>query len=289
MRSSASTRSRSVGEHRRTVFSSRARRPDDTGSRCNLVTRKPTYIPDYDTPRFRLTPAHIAYHEDRRGLQSPVHLLRHPADARPASQPHHRVRRRRGRALVAEGVKEINLISQDTTYFGMDLWDAKGRAAPAGRFLARTDARRSCCASSTRSRANSGFACSTRIPAHWSDELIAGDRRMRQGRALHRHAAAAHPRRDARPHAARDQQRAHRRSHRAHPRRHSRHRHPHHFHRRLSRRDRGGVRVLCSISSSARASSGSAFSPTRRRKVRAPRRCRIKFRPESKTRVIAAP
>ena len=29
------------------------------------------------------------------------------------------------RALVAEGVKEINLISQDTTYYGMDLWSAK--------------------------------------------------------------------------------------------------------------------------------------------------------------------
>jgi ribosomal protein S12 methylthiotransferase len=29
------------------------------------------------------------------------------------------------RNLVAEGVKEINLISQDTTYFGMDLWAEK--------------------------------------------------------------------------------------------------------------------------------------------------------------------
>ena len=29
------------------------------------------------------------------------------------------------RSLVAEGVKEINLISQDTTYYGMDLWAEK--------------------------------------------------------------------------------------------------------------------------------------------------------------------
>jgi ribosomal protein S12 methylthiotransferase len=29
------------------------------------------------------------------------------------------------RHLVEEGVKEINLISQDTTYYGMDLWDQK--------------------------------------------------------------------------------------------------------------------------------------------------------------------
>jgi ribosomal protein S12 methylthiotransferase len=31
-------------------------------------------------------------------------------------------------ALVGEGVREINLISQDTTYYGMDLWEA--RAGP---------------------------------------------------------------------------------------------------------------------------------------------------------------
>src|SRR5271156_5720015 len=35
------------------------------------------------------------------------------------------------RALVAEGVKELNLISQDTTYFGMDRWEEKaGPRAP---------------------------------------------------------------------------------------------------------------------------------------------------------------
>jgi ribosomal protein S12 methylthiotransferase len=32
------------------------------------------------------------------------------------------------RNLVAEGVKEINLISQDTTYFGMDLWEQRANA-----------------------------------------------------------------------------------------------------------------------------------------------------------------
>ena len=29
------------------------------------------------------------------------------------------------RALISDGVREINLISQDTTYYGMDLWQAK--------------------------------------------------------------------------------------------------------------------------------------------------------------------
>ena len=32
------------------------------------------------------------------------------------------------RGLVAEGVREINLISQDTTYYGMDLWTEKANA-----------------------------------------------------------------------------------------------------------------------------------------------------------------
>ncbi len=29
------------------------------------------------------------------------------------------------RRLVSEGIREINLISQDTTYYGMDLWQEK--------------------------------------------------------------------------------------------------------------------------------------------------------------------
>ncbi len=68
---------------------------DDAWEPLNLVTRKPVYIPDWDTPRFRLTPAHSVYHEDRRGVQSPVLVLRHSADARAASLAHHRERRRR--------------------------------------------------------------------------------------------------------------------------------------------------------------------------------------------------
>ena len=34
---------------------------NDSWQPLNLVTRKPVYIPDYDTPRFRLTPAHTAF------------------------------------------------------------------------------------------------------------------------------------------------------------------------------------------------------------------------------------
>ena len=37
----------------------------------NLVTRKPNYIPDYTTPRFRLTPQHYAYVKIAEGCNHP--------------------------------------------------------------------------------------------------------------------------------------------------------------------------------------------------------------------------
>jgi ribosomal protein S12 methylthiotransferase len=91
----------------------------------NLVTRKSVYIPDYDTPRFRLTPSHTAYVKIAEGCNHPCTFC-----VIPQMRGKHRSRTIESvvaevRALVAEGVKEINLISQDTTYFGMDAWAEK--------------------------------------------------------------------------------------------------------------------------------------------------------------------
>jgi ribosomal protein S12 methylthiotransferase len=75
------------------------------------------------------------------------------------------------RALVREGVREINLISQDTTYYGMDLWTARaGPRQPVD---------------STRGPTLAGLLLKIQEiegdfwvrllythPAHWSDELI---------------------------------------------------------------------------------------------------------------------
>jgi len=67
------------------------------------------------------------------------------------------------RALVAEGVKEINLISQDTTYFGMDLWAEK--AGPTQKVdSTRGPTLTASSRSSTKSTANSGSASSTPTP-----------------------------------------------------------------------------------------------------------------------------
>jgi ribosomal protein S12 methylthiotransferase len=90
--------------------------------------KRPTYIPDYETPRFRLTPAHSAYVKIAEGCNHPCSFC-----VIPQMRGKHRSRKPESvlaeiRALVREGVREINLISQDTTYYGMDLW--KTRATP---------------------------------------------------------------------------------------------------------------------------------------------------------------
>src|SRR5882672_559003 len=42
-----------------------------TDAGYNFITPRPTYIPDYDTPRFRLTPAHSAYVKIAEGCNHP--------------------------------------------------------------------------------------------------------------------------------------------------------------------------------------------------------------------------
>ncbi|HET6410138.1 MAG TPA: 30S ribosomal protein S12 methylthiotransferase RimO [Chthoniobacteraceae bacterium] len=98
---------------------------DEAWQPLNLVTRKPVYIPDWDTPRFRLTPAHTAFTKIAEGCNHPCSFC-----VIPQMRGRHRSRTIESvvnevRGLVAEGVKEINLISQDTTYYGMDLWEEK--------------------------------------------------------------------------------------------------------------------------------------------------------------------
>ncbi len=76
------------------------------------------------------------------------------------------------RALVAEGVKEINLISQDTTYYGMDLWTEK-----AGPRQPVDSSRGPTLAALLREIEKIEGEFWVRLlythPAHWSEELIA--------------------------------------------------------------------------------------------------------------------
>ncbi len=144
---------------------------DETWAPLNLVTRKPVYIPDYDTPRFRLTPAHTAFTKIAEGCNHPCSFC-----VIPQMRGKHRSRTIESvvaevRALVAEGVKEFNLICQDTTYFGMDLWAEK--AGP----RAEVDSSRGPTLTKLlreleKIEGEFWIRLLYTHPAHWSDELI---------------------------------------------------------------------------------------------------------------------
>jgi ribosomal protein S12 methylthiotransferase len=85
------------------------------------VNARPVYIPDYDTPRFRLTPKQFAYVKIAEGCNHPCSFC-----IIPRMRGSHRSRQqadivREAKQLIADGVKELNLISQDSTYYGLDL------------------------------------------------------------------------------------------------------------------------------------------------------------------------
>jgi ribosomal protein S12 methylthiotransferase len=132
---------------------------------------RPTYIPDYDTPRFRLTPAHSVYLKIAEGCNHPCSFC-----VIPQMRGKHRSRTPASvlseiRALVQEGVREINLISQDTTYYGMDLWTKK-----AGPRQPVDSSRGPTLSALLQEIENISGDFWVRLlythPAHWSDELI---------------------------------------------------------------------------------------------------------------------
>jgi ribosomal protein S12 methylthiotransferase len=138
----------------------------------NLVTRKPAYIPDWNTPRVRLTAPHTVFTKIAEGCNHPCSFC-----VIPQMRGRHRSRAIESvvaevRALVAEGVKEINLISQDTTYYGMDLWEEKAgprqkvdtaRGVTLVHLLRELD----------KIEGDFWIRLLYTHPAHWSDELIA--------------------------------------------------------------------------------------------------------------------
>src|SRR5215212_11549149 len=137
----------------------------------SFVTERPAYVPNYDTPRFRLTPTHSAYLKIAEGCNHPCSFC-----VIPQMRGRHRSRQPGSvlseiRALVAEGVKEINLISQDTTYYGMDLWVEK-----AGPRQPVDSARGPTLSALLREIQKIEGEFWVRLlythPAHWTDELI---------------------------------------------------------------------------------------------------------------------
>lgn len=136
-----------------------------------FIEGRSTYIPDYDTPRFRLTPKHFAYIKIAEGCNHPCTFC-----IIPQIRGRHRSRTvesvvAEARQLVREGVKEINLISQDTTFFGMDTWEQRPNPRTP------VDSSRGTALTTLLRQLNAiegdfWIRLLYTHPAHWSDELI---------------------------------------------------------------------------------------------------------------------
>jgi ribosomal protein S12 methylthiotransferase len=144
------------------------------------VKVRPRYIPDYATPRFRLTLRHFAYVKIAEGCNHPCSFC-----IIPRIRGSHRSRGQadivaEARALLADGVKELNLISQDSTYYGLDLRPTRDRAISApGKFSAAVKSlpaeTPTICSLLRELNALPGDFWIRLLythPAHWTDELI---------------------------------------------------------------------------------------------------------------------
>ena len=168
-----------IADFTRIVREVLARPASEVSSPLDLVTRKSRYIPDYDTPRFQLTPRHTVYVKIAEGCNHPCSFC-----VIPQMRGRHRSRTigsvvAEARQLVQQGVKELNLISQDTTYFGMDLWAQKAgprqpvdssRGPTLCRLLEELD----------QIEGDFWIRLLYTHPAHWSDELITTIARSRK-------------------------------------------------------------------------------------------------------------
>ena len=138
----------------------------------NFVTQKPRYIPDYDTPRFRLTPKHFAYIKIAEGCNHPCSFC-----IIPKIRGQHRSRTqesvvKEAEALVKSGVKEINLISQDTTYFGMDKWEGQRPNPRSGVDSSKGESLSTLIRALNKIEGDFWIRLLYTHPAHWSDDLI---------------------------------------------------------------------------------------------------------------------
>jgi len=144
------------------------------------VALRPRYIPNYETPRFRLTPKHFAYVKIAEGCNHPCSFC-----IIPRMRGSHRSRRQsdvvqEGRAMISQGVKELNLISQDSTYYGLDLRPERtGSIAAPDKFIAAAKSLPSGATTlCTLLRELNGLKGDFWVrllythPAHWTDELI---------------------------------------------------------------------------------------------------------------------
>ena len=126
------------------------------------VNRKPTYIHNAKTPRLPLTPKHFVYIKVAEGCNHSCAFC-----AIPQIRGRYRSRKvddilNEARAAIKGGCREINLISQDTTRYGVDLKDVPEGTNTAAYLLKKAAAL----------RGDFWVRLLYTHPAYWNDELI---------------------------------------------------------------------------------------------------------------------
>jgi len=146
--------------------------PAATDDPRDFVTLKPRYVPDYTTPRMRLTPDHFAYVKIAEGCNHTCTFC-----IIPQIRGRHRSRTQDSvvkevEALVKSGVKEISLISQDTTYFGMDQWEGERPKPNSPVDSGKGNSLSTLLREINKIEGDFWVRLLYTHPAHWSDELI---------------------------------------------------------------------------------------------------------------------
>jgi ribosomal protein S12 methylthiotransferase len=137
-----------------------------------FVSDRPAFIPDYSTPHLRLTPRHSAYVKIAEGCNHACAFC-----IIPKIRGAHRSRDEGDivaevEALVKSGCREINLVSQDATYYGMDKWEGERARRTSG-----VDSTRGASLATLLHRLDAipgdfWIRVLYTHPAHWSAELV---------------------------------------------------------------------------------------------------------------------
>ena len=134
-------------------------------------TKVSKLMPDFGDTRYRLTGKHFAYVKIAEGCNHAcaycvIPRIRGGHRSRPQSSIMREVR-----ALVESGVKEINLIAQDTTYYGMDKWE-EGATKTSGVDSAKGESLATLLREINDLPGDFWVRVLYTHPAHWSQELI---------------------------------------------------------------------------------------------------------------------
>ncbi len=134
-------------------------------------TPRSKLIPDFTTTRYRLTEKSFTYVKISEGCNHAcgfcvIPRIRGGHRSRPQNSVVREVRK-----LIEQGIKEINLIAQDTTYFGMDKWKKKA-SKTSGVDSSQGDSLATLLHELNAIEGDFWIRVLYTHPAHWSDELI---------------------------------------------------------------------------------------------------------------------